>query len=89
MYRSALVSGFVNILVFFKLLDRFFFQNLRFLRLTFLFYDVLVARLMIHCKAVKKGLQFVTFLSEVSSLQVKASHYSRHCLQVSFSREHQ
>ena len=32
---------------------------------------------------------YITFLSEVSSLQVKAYHYSRHCLQVSFSREQQ
>ena len=34
-----------------------------------------------------KGYNLLIFLSEVSSLQMKASHYSRYFLEVSFSRE--
>ena len=60
MYRGALVSGIVNILVYFNklannfdLLDRFFFKNWKFSRLTVFLYDLLVSRLLVYCRAVK------------------------------------
>ena len=37
--------------------------------------DLLVSRLLIYCMVIKEGLQFANFLSQVSSLQVGASHY--------------
>ena len=56
MYPGTLVSGFANISVYFNKLANNFKpvdKNLRFLRLTFLLYDLLVSRLFIYCKAVK------------------------------------
>ena len=49
---STFWSTLTNEQIIFKPLDRFF-KKLTFLRLTFLFYDLLVSRLLIYCKAVK------------------------------------
>ena len=60
MYRGALVSCNVNILVYFnKLANNFinhsinFLENLRILRVTVLLYDLFVSRLLMYCKALK------------------------------------
>ena len=45
-------------------------RQIRFLRLTFLLYDLLLSRLLIYCKAVKQGLQFANILAEILCLQV-------------------
>ena len=80
-YRGALVKGFVKISLYFnKFANNFephdrFLKKIKTLEINRPLCDLLVSRLLIYCMVIKEGLQFANFLSQVSSLQVGASHY--------------